>query len=97
MIYQKSEILKLLVNNGASSYVIPEFFDLYYCDFVGKDYQSEINKIFLNKKLVIRSSSDDEDGIDYSNAGKYESILNVDSGNNFELESAIRSVFFFIW
>jgi len=93
MIYQKSEILKLLVEKKASSYLIPEFFDLYYFDFVGNDYHPKINKKFSDKKIVIRSSSDDEDGVDCSNAGKYESILNVDSCNKYELESAIKSVF----
>ncbi|OQY98973.1 MAG: hypothetical protein B6D35_10625 [Candidatus Brocadia sp. UTAMX2] len=38
-----------------------------------------IEEIFENKKIVIRSSSLNEDSLNYSNAGLYKSILNVRS------------------
>lgn len=67
----------MLVEKRASSYLILEFFDLYYFDFVGNDYYQIINKKFSDKKIVIRISGDDEDGVDFSYAGKYESILKL--------------------
>ena len=51
-----------------------------------------INKIknkFFNEKIVVRSSCSMEDGFEKSNAGYFESILNVDSSNDNEVEKAI--------
>ena len=43
-------------------------------------------------KIVIRSSSSREDGFEKSNAGYYESILNIDSHNDKEVSKALITV-----
>lgn len=43
-------------------------------------------------KIVVRSSSSNEDGMNTSNAGHYESVLGVDPGNLEEVMRAIREV-----
>jgi len=52
----------------------------------------QILETFKNKNLVVRSSSKSEDNWDSSNAGKFESILNVDILNQNEVVSAINTV-----
>lgn len=44
------------------------------------------------KNIVVRSSSSNEDGMNSSNAGHYESILNVDSSDGEKVKEAVRSV-----
>ncbi|MCR5260456.1 MAG: hypothetical protein K6C94_01320 [Candidatus Gastranaerophilales bacterium] len=51
----------------------------------------KIKKNFKNK-IVIRSSSSREDGFEKSNAGYYESILNINSQNDKEVSKAILTV-----
>ena len=53
---------------------------------------SKLRYIFEDKNLVIRSSNKDEDSWHFSNAGEFESILNVDIHNDHELTKAIDSV-----
>ena len=48
--------------------------------------------IFKDSKIVVRSSSLNEDSIDFSNAGHYESVLNVNSSLVNEIESAVKTV-----
>ena len=52
----------------------------------------EIQENFIDKNLVVRSSSKGEDNWDSSNAGGFESILNVDISNPDAIASAIDSV-----
>ncbi|MFA0113364.1 PEP-utilizing enzyme [Vibrio sp. 10N.261.46.E11] len=52
----------------------------------------DIRAVFGDTKLVVRSSSKGEDNWDSSNAGGFESILNVHSYNCSELSSAIENV-----
>ena len=52
----------------------------------------KIQKKFGKTKLVVRSSSAAEDNWNSSNAGGFESILDVSSSNKIELSSAIDSV-----
>lgn len=47
---------------------------------------------FDGKKIVVRSSSSAEDGMNSSNAGHFESILNVDSSDIEEVKEAVQSV-----
>ena len=49
------------------------------------------NKKWLNSKLIIRSSSLNEDDYKFSNAGKYKSILNIKGIEN--TENAVNEVF----
>ncbi len=52
----------------------------------------DIRGKFANKKLVVRSSSNAEDNWCSSNAGGFESILNVDCNDAAQLSSAIKKV-----
>lgn len=52
----------------------------------------EICAVFEKRQVVVRSSSSNEDGSFNSNAGHYDSILNVDSGVRDEVISAIEMV-----
>ena len=52
----------------------------------------KIKKHFKGAKIVVRSSCSMEDSFQNSNAGCFNSILNVNSNNNSEIENAIRSV-----
>ena len=53
---------------------------------------SKIKNIFKGEKIVVRSSCSMEDGFEASNAGCFESILNVDSSNDEEVKKAIMEV-----
>ena len=63
-----------------------------------QDYQKNKKKIIktlqkkLKKKIIIRSATFIEDG-EFSNAGKFLSIPNIDSANSSEIELAIKKVF----
>lgn len=52
----------------------------------------QIQKKFEGQKIVVRSSSSQEDGFVKSNAGFYESVLNVDSNKFNEVSNAIKAV-----
>ena len=54
---------------------------------------SDIVSMFKGKKIVIRSSSKGEDGFESSNAGHYESVLDVDAGNPEDVLSALTEVY----
>ncbi|MFT7559807.1 MAG: choline kinase [Flavobacteriales bacterium] len=47
---------------------------------------------FKNTKLVVRSSAKSEDNWDASNAGGFESLLNIDATNKHAITSAVNSV-----
>lgn len=51
-----------------------------------------IHTVFGNTQLVVRSSSKAEDNWDSSNAGGFDSILDVDSASDIELSNAIDTV-----
>ena len=51
-----------------------------------------IKNSFKKKKLIIRSSALDEDSIENSNAGNYESILEIPSNSASKISKAINSV-----
>jgi phosphohistidine swiveling domain-containing protein len=48
---------------------------------------------FNRRKLAVRSSASDEDGVSNSLAGEYESVLNVASNDSNAIESAVEEVF----
>ena len=51
-----------------------------------------ISKKFKNRKIIVRSSSKNEDNLKTSAAGKFESILNVDSRSKIKTNKAINKV-----
>ena len=61
------------------NFKIPESFYFTLSDYKKKQHKilDKIIKKFRNEKLIIRSSSIDEDNIDNSSAGKYNSYQNV--------------------
>lgn len=56
------------------------------------DILSDIDKSFGNQKLIVRSSSANEDNFTTANAGVFKSILNVNSRKIHELSIAIETV-----
>ena len=57
-----------------------------------KFYMNEITKKFKKDYIIVRSSSINEDAIEYSNAGHYNSVLNVKADDKGQLENAINNV-----
>ena len=89
----KSDVLKLLKKKIKFSRIEK------ILDFTVKDWQKNKNKIleliivaFPNKKLIIRSSAIGEDSEKNSEAGRYESVLNINSNSKAQLISAINHV-----
>ncbi|MDA9956127.1 hypothetical protein N9D06_01690, partial [Candidatus Pelagibacter sp.] len=87
----KGETLKILKKKGFN---VP---DLKLINL--KDYKKfnqkktfEICKYFKGAKIAVRSSSKDEDTSKSSMAGKYNSVLNVNSNNIKAVQSAIKEV-----
>lgn len=52
----------------------------------------EIGRRYGEKRIVVRSSASNEDSMQNSNAGHYESALNIHANNLSEVEKAIESV-----
>ncbi len=89
----KADVLKLLKKQIKFSRIEKIF------DFTVKDWQKNKNKIleqiivaFPNKKIIIRSSAIGEDSEKNSEAGRYESVLNINSNSKAQLISAINHV-----
>ena len=89
----KADTLARLENIVKSSIVGSQY------SFTTKEWLEEPSKVlssvqdkFPNTKLVVRSSSKAEDNWRSSNAGGFESILNVDSDSQFEIGNAIKAV-----
>ena len=53
----------------------------------------EVQSKFAGQRLIIRSSSNEEDGWDTANAGVFESVLNVDCNDAEAVRNAIDNVF----
>jgi cytidyltransferase-like protein len=62
-----------------------------YLENPDKSYKEILSK-FIETFLVIRSSSTNEDAIDKSNAGHYDSVLNVDVNSKDKVFKAINDV-----
>ncbi len=78
----KSNVLKYLKNRITDSYIEKIF------DFTVKDWNlnqekflSEIQSNFPKQKIIVRSSAMGEDSEENSQAGSYESILNINSNS----------------
>ena len=90
--FQKSDILKILYDNQ-DGFRVPKLVDVYYNEFINNDHIDIISKNLSSDKLIVRSSSENEDGLETSNAGKYESILNLNFDDKHSITDAIRKVF----
>ena len=88
----KSETLKFLKKRVKESKIENIF------DFTIEDWNHDKVKILqiirvkFNSKIIVRSSAEGEDSIEKSEAGSYESILNVDSNSKKDVQKAISMV-----
>ncbi|WP_428325002.1 PEP/pyruvate-binding domain-containing protein [Nitrosopumilus sp.] len=89
----KSNVLKFLNKQLKFSKIEP------LLDFTINDWKhdqekilTEIKKQFKKKKIIIRSSALGEDSIETSEAGKYESFLNIDSNSKSQLISTVNKI-----
>jgi len=57
-----------------------------------KNIVREISNNFKNKKIIIRSSAKGEDSIKKSEAGNYESVLNIKANSRLKVSDAIKKV-----
>jgi glutamine kinase len=77
-----------------SKFTIPEF--IYFESLDWRDRNEEIllqiSRKFEGSLLAVRSSAANEDGINKSRAGEYESILNVPSRHNDDVVDAVEKV-----
>ena len=89
----KSEVLKLLKSKINLS-KIEKIFDFTQNQWENNQKQllDQIVKNFPNTKIIVRSSAIGEDSEENSNAGSYESVLNVNSSSKKEISSAIQKV-----
>ena len=74
---------------------VPQLIVFTYKEWIA-DSDKILNKIkhqFLNKYIAIRSSSLNEDSLDFSNAGAFESHLNINVKNLKLIINSIDSVF----
>ena len=89
----KSNVLKFLKPKIEFS-KIEKIFDFTQNDWKNnqKIILEQIMDNFPNTTIIVRSSAIGEDSEENSNAGSYESILNVDSSSKQEITSAIQKV-----
>jgi len=89
----KAEVLQELSKIISTAKILPIF------RFTVSDFEknkniivSDIQQFFSDEKLIIRSSAKTEDNFETSNAGKYESILNIPKSNSDKISEAIINV-----
>jgi len=89
----KSDVLKILSRKLKNSKIEQ------ICDFIVQDWNNDkniiltkIQKQFSGKLIIVRSSARGEDSVTNSQAGNYETILNVDSSQKYQIKKAIEQV-----
>ena len=89
----KASTLLALKNRLQKSY-IEDIFVITENDILNnkKEIIKKIKNKFGGRKIVVRSSCSMEDGFEKSNAGYFESILNVDSSDEAAIEKAVTEV-----
>lgn len=95
VISTKADTLLALKDIVKKSY-IEDIVIIYVRDFL-HDEQAVFHAIedcFQKDEIVVRSSSRNEDGMVSSNAGHFESVLHVDSGNPQEVRQALTKVMY---
>lgn len=90
----KAQTLELIYNNLNTAKALPVFRFCLNKFLSNKNLLiDELCKYFKDETLVaVRSSSNEEDGSSKSNAGAFDSVLNVDISNRNDLENAIQKV-----
>lgn len=94
MFFTKADTLKYLFGKVKKSH-IEKLFIVTASEFETnrEEIYQKIKEYFHAKKLVIRSSSSNEDSTKSSNAGHYDSVLNVDASDREEVIRAVEQVF----
>ena len=89
----KSDVLKFLKPELKKS-TIEKIYSFTIHDWKkdSKKILNVINKSFNSNQIIVRSSAKGEDSIEKSQAGNYDSILNVNSKNILETKKAIEQV-----
>ena len=81
----------LLKLQGIKGIQIPKLILISYKDYLkNKNKTISLIKKKFNKKVAIRSSSDSEDNLKKSNAGKFESVVNVEIQNSDLVNQSIQ-------
>ena len=90
--FTKSESLEYILEKTNFSNIIPKFFYFAKKDYISNKnyYLNKILKIF-NSNVIIRSSAKNEDRLQSSNAGKYESIV-IKKISKIEIDLAITKI-----
>ena len=84
----------LLKLKGIKGIKIPELILISYKEYLkNKNKTISLIKRKFKKKIAIRSSNISEDNLKKSNAGKFESIINVDTQNIDLVNQSIKKVF----
>jgi glutamine kinase len=89
----KTNVLKLL-NNQLHFSKIEKIFHFTHAEWLQNKSKilNQIPNVFSKQKIIVRSSALGEDSIETSQAGIYESILNVNPNSKSQLTMAINSV-----
>ena len=93
MISSKADTL-IQAQNSVKNFIVPKLY-VFKVKNWNKDKNLIIKQIqnnFTKKKIIIRSSSSNEDNLKTSAAGKFVSVLNINSQNKNELKSTINKV-----
>lgn len=94
----KTKLLSKATTLEELSYLIKSAHILPILKFKAKDYKNHKSKILkkisnkFNSNLIVRSSSSNEDNLETSNAGGFESVLDVDINSEELIDKAIQSV-----
>ena len=92
--HSKGQTLKFL-RGKLKLFKVPELLIISFANWEN-NRRREINKInetFKKRTLVVRSSASDEDSEFGAKAGAYESVLNIEAGNESALTQSIERVF----
>ena len=89
----KSNVLKFLENKIKFSKIEKNYdFTIEQWNKNKKIIIKEISEKFKSKKIIIRSSAIGEDSLEKSEAGNYDSILNINSESTINVKNAINKV-----
>ena len=92
MFSKSKNLIRINSKIKKKDFIIPKFFIVHQKDFKKYEYIIfKIHKIFFGKKIIIRSSSKNEDKIKKSNAGKYDSLI-IDKFDKKKIINGIKFV-----